>query len=47
MSEKPSPDSELSHYECAECGYRLTVDEQPLECPECGGMMRNVGTRDE
>lgn len=37
------PDVEPPHtYECSECGHRVTADEQPVECPDCGGRMGNV-----
>lgn len=29
-------------YECYECSRRVTAEEQPVECPDCGGRMRNV-----
>lgn len=29
-------------YECYECGHRVTAEQQPVDCPQCGGRMQNV-----
>jgi len=34
-------------YECVDCGKRLEADHQPVECPECGGEMRNISVPSE
>ncbi|WP_267643200.1 rubrerythrin-like domain-containing protein [Haloarchaeobius amylolyticus] len=31
-------------YECFSCSARVRDDSSPVECPECGGTMRNCGT---
>ena len=42
MVEK-TPDTEPPYtYECVECAERVTADTQPVECPECGGVMENI-----
>lgn len=37
------PETEGEHtYECTECGDRISAEEQPVACPECGEHMRNI-----
>lgn len=31
-----------NRYECFDCGARTTADSQLVECPECGGDVRNI-----
>lgn len=31
-------------YECFSCGATVTAVDSPMECPECGGDLRNKGT---
>ncbi len=30
-------------FECRDCEARLRADGQPGKCPECGGVLRNIG----
>lgn len=36
--------SEARTYECFSCGNTVTAVDSPMECPECGGDLRNKGT---
>lgn len=40
-------DEEAQTFECIECGHKVTADEMPEECPECGAEMRPVKAGDE
>ncbi|WP_121821655.1 rubrerythrin-like domain-containing protein [Halostella salina] len=33
-----------SEYECLGCSHRVSTADHPIECPECGETMRNLGT---
>ncbi|WP_259517228.1 rubrerythrin-like domain-containing protein [Halanaeroarchaeum sp. HSR-CO] len=36
--------SKARTYECFSCGATVTAVDNPMECPECGGDLRNKGT---
>lgn len=38
------PSENRGTYECLSCGETLHADSYPVSCPECGEMLRNVGT---
>lgn len=43
MKEDPYDASEPPHrFECIDCGERISAQDRPGDCPECGGPMRNI-----